>query len=61
MMVKDVEVWIGKHGFWYQMYPWFYSVIKNSLLQIEKYMFHILKMDELFNRLSKEEKSFAER
>ena len=34
---------------------------KNCALQIEKYAFHILNTAELFGRLSKEEKLFAER
>ncbi|PON64933.1 GINS complex subunit Sld [Parasponia andersonii] len=37
------------------------SYLRIRLQKIEKYMFHILNTDELFNRLSKEEKSFAER
>lgn len=41
--------------------PKILSLIKISFLQIEKHMFHILKTDELFNRLSKEEKVFAQR
>ncbi|PON93166.1 GINS complex subunit Sld [Trema orientale] len=37
------------------------SYLRIRLQKIEKYMFHILNTAELFNRLSKEEKSFAER
>ncbi|KAF3456372.1 hypothetical protein FNV43_RR01022 [Rhamnella rubrinervis] len=37
------------------------SYLRIRLQKIEKYMFHILNTDELFNRLSREEKSFAER
>ncbi|XP_060668700.1 DNA replication complex GINS protein SLD5 isoform X2 [Ziziphus jujuba] len=37
------------------------SYLRIRLQKIEKYMFHILNTDELFNRLSREEKWFAER
>ncbi|GMN55138.1 hypothetical protein TIFTF001_024260 [Ficus carica] len=37
------------------------SYLRIRLQKIEKHMFHILKTDELFNRLSKEEKVFAQR
>ncbi|KAL5541513.1 hypothetical protein UlMin_009223 [Ulmus minor] len=37
------------------------SYLRIRLQKIEKYMFHILNTDEIFNHLSKEEKLFAER
>ncbi|KAF4362490.1 hypothetical protein CsatB_001420 [Cannabis sativa] len=37
------------------------SYLRIRLQKIEKYMFHIVKSTDLFNRLSKQEKSFAER
>ncbi|KAL5098389.1 hypothetical protein RYX36_002716 [Vicia faba] len=37
------------------------SYLRIRILKIEKYMFHIQKTDELWNRLSKDEKFFTER
>ncbi|KAI4344771.1 hypothetical protein L6164_011961 [Bauhinia variegata] len=37
------------------------SYLRIRIQKIEKYMFHIAKTDELWNRLSKEEKTFARR
>ncbi|XP_058723153.1 DNA replication complex GINS protein SLD5-like [Vicia villosa] len=37
------------------------SYLRIRILKIEKYMFHIRKTDELWNRLSKDEKFFTER
>lgn len=36
-------------------------VISLALLQIEKHMFHILKKNELYDKLSKQEKAFVQR
>ena len=36
-----------------------YLFSSDFLLQIEKYIFHILATAELYNRLSKQEKAFA--
>ncbi|CAK8532113.1 unnamed protein product [Lathyrus sativus] len=37
------------------------SYLRTRILKIEKYMFHIRKTEELWNRLSKDEKIFTER
>lgn len=37
------------------------SYLRIRILKIEKYMFHIRKTEELWNRLSKDEKFFTER
>lgn len=62
--IKDIELKCGLANMVYgnkSNIPKILGLIKISFLQIEKHMFHILKTDELFNRLSKEEKVFAQR